>query len=60
MICSIQEFVEELTKAIAKLSPEEKRDLREAWLAQFDRSSLKLTGADVRWLRQIKIDPDGD
>jgi len=59
-ICSIQEFVKEITKAISKLSPEEKRQFREAWLAASDRSSLKLTGADVRWLKKIRINPSGD
>ena len=57
---TIQEFVEEITKVIRKLSPEEKREFREAWLAQCDRSALKLTGADVRWLKELKINPSGD
>jgi len=60
-ICSIQEFVQEITKAIRKLSPEEKREFREAWLAQCDRSSsLRLTRDDMRWLRKIRINPSGD
>ena len=53
--CSIQEFVEELTKAIAKLSPEEKRALREAWISQIDKRQ-----ADRRFLKSCGIDPDGD
>ena len=57
----IEEFVRQvLTPAIQKLSAEEKREFRDAWLAHCDRSSLKLTGDDVRWLREIKINPDGD
>jgi hypothetical protein len=43
-ICSIEEFVQEITKAIQAASPEEKRQFREAWLAQYDRSFLRLTG----------------
>ena len=61
MILCIEDFVRQvLTPAIQKLSSEEKREFREAWLAQYDRSSLRLTRDDVRWLRRIKIDPSGD
>jgi len=57
----IEDFVRQvLTPAISKLSPEEKREFREAWLAHCDRSSLSLTGDDVRWLRRIRINPSGD
>ncbi len=59
-ICSIQEFIEQATVAICKLSPEEKRELRQAWLAHYDRELLQLTQADLRWLREIKINPCGD
>jgi hypothetical protein len=60
MICCIEEFVQEITQAIRKLTPQEKREFREAWLARFGRSSLRLTGDDVTWLRRIRIDPSGD
>jgi hypothetical protein len=60
-IMCIEDFVRQvLTPAIQKLSPEQKAEFRTAWLAQYDRSSLRLTGDDVRWLRRIKIDPSAD
>ncbi len=57
----IEDFVRQvLTPAISKLSPEEKAEVRAGWLAAYDRTALRLTGDDVRWLRRIRIDPSGD
>jgi hypothetical protein len=42
------------------MSNEEKKELRDTWLAKCDRSSLRLTGDDIRFLKENKIDPDGD
>jgi len=60
MTTSLQSLLELAIVAIHKLSPDEKREFRQAWQAQCDRTSVRLTGADVRWLRQIKVDPSGD
>jgi hypothetical protein len=56
---SLQEFVEEITKAIRKLSPEEKREFREAWLSQVAERE-RTTENDRRFLRSVGIEPDGD
>jgi hypothetical protein len=57
----IEDFVRQvLTPAVQRLSASEKTEFREAWISRSDRTSLKLTGADVRWLRQIKVNPSGD
>ena len=42
----IEDFVRQvLTPAISKLSPEEKAEVRAGWLAAYDRTALRLTGA---------------
>lgn len=60
MTTSLQSFLELAIVAIQKLPPEQKRAFRQAWLAQCDRTALRLTGADTRWLKQVKVDPSGD
>jgi hypothetical protein len=45
MICCIEEFVQEMTKAISKLSPEEKQAFREAWISQIDKLQAVATKA---------------
>jgi len=57
MICSIQEFVNEITNQVGKLSPEQKREFRQAWLGQ---DAAKQRESDRRFLRSVGIDPDGD
>ncbi|HVS89743.1 MAG TPA: hypothetical protein VHF01_16170 [Candidatus Acidoferrum sp.] len=54
-ICSIQEFVQEITEAIRKLSPEEKRAFREAWISQVGKQQV-----DRRFLKSCGINPDAD
>ena len=56
-ICSIQEFVLQITNQISKLSPEQKREFRQAWL---DQVAAKQNESDRRFLRSVGIDPDGD
>lgn len=56
----MEEFGAVLGRCLSRMSEQEKRELRESWLAHCDRSSLRLTGADVRFLRENKIDPNGD
>lgn len=69
MICSVHELVEALKEELRKATPEVREDFRRAWWAAFiereeatlrDRTALRLTGADVRWLAQMRIDPSGD
>jgi hypothetical protein len=60
MITSLQSFLELATVAIQKLSPEQKLEFREAWRAQYDGTSLRLTQSDLQWLKKIKIGPSGD
>jgi len=55
MICSIQEFVHEITNQISKLSPDEKREFRQAWLSQINERE-----SDRNFLRSCGVDPDGD
>jgi hypothetical protein len=56
MICSLQSFIEEiLAPAIQKLSPDEKREFRQAWLSQINERE-----ADRCFLRSCGVDPDGD
>jgi hypothetical protein len=57
---SLQEFIELITAEVRKMTPEQKREFREAWLAASDRSLLRLTSDDVGWLRRIRINPSGD
>ncbi len=57
---TLQELIELLTVEIRKMSEAQKAEFRAPWLAYCDRSSLRLTGDDVRWLRRIRIDPSGD
>jgi hypothetical protein len=56
----LEEFGAVLCRAFKRMSNEEKKELRDTWLAKCDRSSLRLTGDDMIWLRRIKIDPLGD
>jgi hypothetical protein len=69
MVCSIQEFVKAITAELRKATPEVREDFRQAWWAAFierersalrDRTALRLTGDDMRWLSQMRIDPSDD
>jgi hypothetical protein len=67
---SLQELIEAATVQVSKLSQREKAEYRAAILAAFlarekeiqsERTTgLRLTGADVEFLKKIKIDPSGD
>ena len=60
MILSIQDFMREVvTPAIQKLSPEEKREFRQAWLSHVAERE-RTAENDRRFLGSIGIDPDGD
>jgi hypothetical protein len=57
---TLEDLAAILCRAIGRMSEQEKAELRASWLAHCDRQSLRLTEADVRFLKKIKIDPDGD
>ena len=57
---SLEELLELITAEVRKMTPEQKAEFRAGWLAAYDRTALRLTGDDVRWLRENKIDPMGD
>ena len=59
MICSIQEFVHEITNQIGKLSPDEKREFRQAWLSQIAERE-RTREQDRQFLKSCGIDADGD
>ena len=57
---TLQELIELLTVEIRKMSEAQKAEFRAGCLAAFDRTALRLTGDDVKWLGRIRIDPSGD
>jgi hypothetical protein len=57
---TLEDFSAVICRVIKRMSNEEKKELRDTWLAKCDRSSLRLTGDDIRFLKENKIDPDGD
>jgi hypothetical protein len=60
MTMSIQDFIKEVVlPAIQKLSPEEKRAFREAWLYQVAEKE-HMRNSDRQFLKACGIDPDGD
>jgi hypothetical protein len=59
VICCIEEFVQEISKEINKLSPEEKLEFRQPWL-DYVAEKEQMRRNDRRFLKSCGIDPDGD
>jgi hypothetical protein len=55
MTIDLQSFLELATFQVSKLSPEQKREFRQAWLSQIDERE-----ADRNFLRSCGVDTDGD
>jgi hypothetical protein len=59
MLCSIQEFVEEITNTLRHATPQVREDFRRAWWARVI-AKEKENESDRRFLRSVGVDPDGD